>query len=291
MISFIICSIDPPRCQEARRNVEETVGVPHEILVHDNREAGWGLSKVYNHYAALTKGDILCFMHEDIAFLTADWGREIESFYTSHPGAGVVGFFGAQIKTKTPSGVGYYKRFDMSNYVQCYRDGREVTYIHSDGEDYTPVVQIDGMCMIAPRKVWAENPFDEVNFPGFHLYDLDFSLAIALRYTNYVCHKVLIKHDSEGSNNDQWCHYTKVFHDKWNDALPVTSVPMSRRIIRKVEAYMSYKFYRNILHRRQSDWAEYARRHFNRSGNLLYRIKLLRHSISYAREVKKSEKS
>jgi len=281
MISFIICSINPSRCEEAIRNIAATVGVSHEILIHDNRKDGWGIAKVYNHLASKVQGKIICFMHEDVTFLTDGWGSEINSFYASHPEAGIVGFFGTQIKTKTPSGVSCCKKFDVSNYVQCCGDGREITRIRSGGRDYTPVVHIDGMCMIVPRKIWAESPFDEVNFPGFHFYDLDFSLTTIRRYTNYVCHKILIKHDSEGNYNDSWCYFAKIFHDKWNDLLPITSVPMSKRTIRKVEAYMAYKFYRNLLNRRQSDWIEYARRYFDLSGSLFYRVKLLRHIISY----------
>jgi len=281
MITVIICSIDPSKSAAAAANVEVTIGVGHEIFVHDNRQANWGLAKVYNHYAARAAGDILCFMHEDVLFLTDDWGREMESFYASHPEAGVVGFFGSQVKTASPSPVGYFRKYDASNYRRHPHSGgfAETDVRRTGQDDWSPVVQVDGMCMIVCREVWAECPFDGERFDGFHLYDLDFSVDIAQRYTNYVCHTALIDHAQDGRHNDAWYRYNRIFHEKWADRLPMSVIPLTRRELRQVESYTAYKYYKNALDHRQTAYLGYARRCFNRWWSLGYWLRLLPHRL------------
>ncbi|MGL5730325.1 MAG: glycosyltransferase, partial [Bacteroidales bacterium] len=88
MISFIICSINPEQYIQFERNINQTCGIPFELLKHDNREDKWGLCKVYNYYSKLAKYDIICYIHEDVLFHTVNWGRIIHDFYKNNPQTG-----------------------------------------------------------------------------------------------------------------------------------------------------------------------------------------------------------
>ena len=61
---------------------------------------------------------------------------------------------------------------------------------------------MDGQCLIVPKSVWREHPFDEELFRDFHLYDVDSCVRIARRYANYICHSVFGEHGSVGSYDD-----------------------------------------------------------------------------------------
>ena len=73
------------------------------------------------------------------------------------------------------------------------------------GEWFAEVVAVDGFGMFVRKEVWKAYPFDEKMLTGFHCYDVDFSLQIAVskRYRNYVCcsPEVQVEHLSEGNYN------------------------------------------------------------------------------------------
>ena len=184
MISMIVCSVDPAKLEKFCENVLMTVGCPCEFVVHDNRETGYGITHVYNLCAAKAKGEYLCFAHEDIFFRTPNWGERIVSLLQK-PTTGVVGFAGSMAKLATFSGWGSLKQYTRYNYIQRFRDGSIKYFItNPDKVPASPVIVLDGMCLFMRRNVWAEFRFDEDTFRGFHLYDLDSSMAVGQKYTN-----------------------------------------------------------------------------------------------------------
>jgi len=136
------------------------------------------------------------------SFRTDSWARTIVDFYRATPGAGVIGFFGYALKTRSPSLMGGLSRYERASLYQHI--GERVVRLESRaGEaDFSPVVQVDGQCLIVPKAVWREHPFDEELFRDFHLYDVDFCVCIARRYANYICHSVFGEHGSVGSYDD-----------------------------------------------------------------------------------------
>ena len=103
MLSIITCSIKPEQLKAFKKNIEDTIGIPFELIAFDNRVHQYGLCKVYNECARQAKYDFLCFAHEDISFQTYDWGKIIIS-ELSKPDCGVIGFAGASHKSLTISG-------------------------------------------------------------------------------------------------------------------------------------------------------------------------------------------
>lgn len=279
MITFIICSVHPERQKDAVQNILSSSGIEPEIFVHDNREVNWGLCKVYNHYSALASNDIICYMHEDLFFITEDWVRHIVEFYKDNPDAGVIGFLGSQIKTKSPSPVGGEPCYEMGSLMQHSGDLVKM-YTRRAGEGlFSQVIQIDGLCMIVPRKVWEQHPFDEITFDRFHLYDLDFTINISQYYKNYVCHSVMVEHMSEGAHNEQWYYYTEKFQEKWGDKLPITSIPMTPEQIKKSERYTAYKFYKNVLKNKRAAYIDFARIIYEPYSTCLSDLRLLKYKL------------
>ena len=77
MYSIIICSISPERLSRLKANIQETIGVEHEIIAIDNRETHWPIAKVYNEGARRARFPYLFFVHEDVRFHTTGWGEVI----------------------------------------------------------------------------------------------------------------------------------------------------------------------------------------------------------------------
>lgn len=102
MISIIICSRDRSMLSAAATNIEETVGEEHEIVAIDNSSGDYNIFTAYNTGIERAKGDILCFMHEDVTIYTKGWGRTISDTLDSRPDVGMIGVLGSQAVAEAP---------------------------------------------------------------------------------------------------------------------------------------------------------------------------------------------
>ena len=123
--TLICCSVDPAAAEALRRNVAATIGEPFEFDVWDNRGRNVGLCDVYDRCAERSGGEYLCFVHEDVRFLTEGWGARLAA-KLCEPDCGVIGFAGSVLKLRRTTawlhGVG-----DMrANYVQHHGGGRHL---------------------------------------------------------------------------------------------------------------------------------------------------------------------
>jgi hypothetical protein len=286
MISFIVCSIREDHLAGLAENLAASIGVPFELLVHRNGETRWGLARVYNHLAAQARHPLLCFLHEDVRFLSPPgWGRLLLDFYAARPDAGVVGFAGSQVKSRVPSGWSNLPRHNREHYVQHRGPDRKVPMrSNPHGEAFSRVVVVDGLCLFAPRRVWLENRFDEVTFPGFHLYDLDFCTRLAGRYQSFVCHTVLAEHFSAGSFGEDWKKASTDYHGKWAAQLPLSCVPLTADQKAQCETYSAYRTLRELLRQPAPDPSELsdAAATYRTHSRLGYDALLLRHRIRAA---------
>lgn len=66
MISIIICSRFQSISKELKDNIENTVGVVHEIICIDNSKSQYDIFSAYNEGVKRSQYPLLCFMHEDI---------------------------------------------------------------------------------------------------------------------------------------------------------------------------------------------------------------------------------
>ena len=104
MVSVIISSADSQMLQQVKLNIDKTIGVPYEILAFDNADGAKGICEIYNEGIANAAYDIMCFMHEDIAMLTNEWGKKLKDLFSRHSKLGIIGIAGATFKSVMPSG-------------------------------------------------------------------------------------------------------------------------------------------------------------------------------------------
>lgn len=221
MFSIICCSVKETAAAALERNISATIGVPFEFIVFDNRTVKYGLSKVYNLCAAKAKYDLLCFVHEDVEFVTEGWGALIAR-RLDEPECGVIGFAGGTFKSAALSSWCVTQKDVRQNYSQPGLDGRmRRYYTNPEGADFSPAVCLDGFCLMVRKEVWRQTPFDEVLLTGFHAYDMDFTTAVACNHKNWVCNCVEIHHFSRGNYSPGWLAAQELYHAKWRSHLPI----------------------------------------------------------------------
>lgn len=249
MISFLASCVDGALAAGLRENLASGVGVPHELLIHDNRGQGWGLARSYNALAERARHPLLCFVHADVRFLSPPgWGRTLVAFFEEHPEAGVVGFAGSQVKSRTPSGWNSLPAYTRQNLLQHLGAGRtRLRQVNPGGEAFSRVAVLDGLCLFSTAAVWRAHRFDEAAYPGYHLYDLDFTTSVGLSRANYVCHAVLAEHFSPGVFRAEWREASAAYHAKWAGRLPIASPPQPPAALAACEAHSAYHWLRALL--------------------------------------------
>jgi hypothetical protein len=235
MISIIICSREETIDPLLQKNIADTIGVPYEIVWIYNEDNRHSIFSAYNEGAAKSKFDHVCFMHDDILFQSDQWGIIVTELLTK-PQAGVVGVAGAVIKTKSPSPWWISNFADCSEYLRArlmQKRGEERTVVYEEfnplKEKYAKVAVLDGVWFCCKKVVWMDVKFDEINFKGFHFYDLDFSLHVLDKgYDNMVSYEILLEHKSAGHLDVRWIEASAAFYKKWKDKLPVSVVGLGR---------------------------------------------------------------
>jgi hypothetical protein len=233
MLSIIISSYQPHYFSALTKNIAETCGIQYEIIKIDN-PGKMSICEAYNKGAQISKFENLLFIHEDILFVTTDWGKLlIETL--NLPNCGVVGVAGGNYYSYIPAGW-WNKGHDYLHIIQC--DESKQTFQNKSGfPDYLIDVEtktLDGVFLASKKKVYQDIRFDE-RLGGFHGYDLLFSLQAQKKYKNYVTSKILIKHFSKGNISKEW----------FKDIIKVREIlghlPM-QEIDQEIEMHNFYKF-------------------------------------------------
>lgn len=231
ILSIVICGINEVYKTKIIQNIEETIGVPYELLYHDNRKENQGIAVVYNTLKKNAKGEYICFMHEDLLFHTVDWGKEIINIFQNDSKIGLVGVAGAKYKSRTPSSWSCIDpQFLACNYIQHFKDKSKeplpVKYNTSVKE--SEVVMIDGLFMCASQEINRGIQFDEQIVKGFHGYDFNLCLqTIHLNKKIVSTNRILIEHFSDGNVNLDWYYTYKAMCHKCKDSLPLSATKIS----------------------------------------------------------------
>jgi glycosyltransferase involved in cell wall biosynthesis len=231
MLSVIICSVNPVALATVKKNIEETIGVPHEVIAIDNGKNQYGICKAYNEGARKATYPFLCFMHEDISFETANWGQMVCA-HLADERTGLLGVAGGDAKSAVPSSWSIPVVSNEINLVQHYKRNKAhterilVTNPHTTGVK-KQVAALDGVWLCTRRSVFEQFAFDETTFTGFHGYDIDYSLQVGTRYNLYVVFDIVIHHFSEGNPDKRWIDSALLISKKWKNRLPVSIHPLT----------------------------------------------------------------
>jgi len=222
--SVIVCSIDSWNFAQTGTHFERLLaGVPFEIIgIHDARS----LAEGYNRALRRARGDIVIFSHDDVTFLDESFAQKISERMQSWD---VLGFLG--LANRSPcAGLGAHFAGAFSGLLPEYPD--RIRFSLRGAWDY-PVVGnamlLDGLCIIAHRKVATAIEFDANIFDDWVMYDFDFSFAAHLAgYKVGICCDIPLIHkgtnsggtaDAFTTNNYQ--KYLKRLYEKYGDSAQI----------------------------------------------------------------------
>lgn len=245
MISVIICSANESRMQKIRENVAATIGVEHELVMVTNAKEIGGICSGYNAGAEQAVFDTLCFVHDDVSFLTNGWGQRVLAHFQGRTPPGLIGLAGSRYKSAVVSGWATgLLHYDCCNIFQEDVQGiRRRIYLHPQAAAVepppvlVPAASLDGVLLCMPKAVWQEYPFNAEKLPGFHFYDLDISLRVGQRYTIGVVYDIDLVHYSMGNFGAGWIQHAIHFHRAVNTAPLPALAPLTagERVIPGVE--------------------------------------------------------
>ncbi len=237
-ISIIVCARSSQFSAGLQKNVADTIGVDYEWVVVDNSRNEYTIFTAYNEGVKRAKGEVLCFMHDDILFHTQDWGRKVVA-HLEDKSVGLIGAVGGhyfpncpaswwsaecksgQVIERVKRGGAYEKR------ASCWHNYRKKE------QKTIEVVSVDGLFFCIPAYLFKDIAFDEVTYSGFHCYDADICMQIhRLGKKVEVAFDILIEHFSEGNMNYDFFLTKKVWYHKWKKDLPsVKGIELSQNDI------------------------------------------------------------
>lgn len=221
MISIIICSRTQEISPKLFQNIEETIGCAYELIFIDNFKNTYSIFEAYNLGIKKSKGNYLCFIHDDILFHSKGWGLKIKEIFQSDNKIGLIGVAGAKVKTKMPSAWWDCRNGENFTYIiQHFKNKeKEKWNFGFDKNTIEEVVAIDGVFMVMRRD---KRIFFDERLKGFHNYDLYLSLKHHIFNKKViVTNKILLEHFSEGSLNKSWYESTSLFHKLYKSYLPI----------------------------------------------------------------------
>lgn len=284
MLSIIVCSVNPEVLSVLKDNVARTIGeTEYEFVVIDNRVTKWPIAKAYNEGAKKAIYPNLLFAHEDIEFLTDDWGKIITE-KLSEEDCGVMGFAGSTYKSPLLSGwYSYDMAVTRANYHSYFGDELVHNTVNAFSH-FERVVTLDGLALFVRKNVWAEFPFDEKLLTGFHCYDIDFSMQISQKYKNYVIYAVNVLHKSHGNYDEKWFEASySIIDAKWRRITPlhVGELP-DKKMLRRMEdnmlwaaIKMAYKCRSAYMDRIRKEYRSlpFSFKHLGRSIRLFFKYR------------------
>lgn len=233
VISVIVASAVDRSWKGHEQNVAQTVGLPFEYLRVQNENAARGISELYNGMVPRARGRILVFMHEDLFFLTPDWGELIAQLMDARDDLNVVGLAGAKLflpEQPLWTSAGQPHLHGRVIHEDRDADGVYLT-LFSVQQGLQEVVVADGLFLAVRASLFEKCRFDSHLLRGFHGYDVDFCLSARAFGKIGVTADITVKHLSGGAFADQWRGEMAKVVEKHRDGLPamVTGVNPVRR--------------------------------------------------------------
>jgi len=139
-------------------------------------------AETYNRLGRASRGDILCFIEDDVEFLDDNWDSTIEEIFAEFK-PDILGVIGS---TKYEGGKYFDSGYQFGVGMVAGNTGIRIL---GPKTRYTPCKVVDGMFMCVSKKYFEKEQFDET-FHGLFYYDIDY----CLRSSKVGITSLLVKH-------------------------------------------------------------------------------------------------
>jgi len=252
MISIIVSSYQEVNFKNFSESVKNTIGnIPYEIIRIWNPKL-MGVCEAYNKGAEQANYDYLLFVHEDVLFITKNWGNTLLN-HLKDKMTGAIGVAGSTYKSMYPVGWCMNQKIGRM-YIRQGDIGKDDDIINPYNELKSKVCCLDGVFIATKREIWLEYKFDQSLLQGYHSYDIDFSLSVSQKYDVFVIYDILILHFPRGSANKEWLDSAIAINDKWKDKLPFSINTLTAK---KQREYDSICFGSFVCYLKKNNYTKY----------------------------------
>jgi glycosyltransferase involved in cell wall biosynthesis len=228
LISIIICSRSGSLSPALKKNIEETIGIVHEIILIDNSDNRYSIFQAYNKGVEKSRFPYLCFMHDDIIYHTNNWGVKVVEHFADEK-TGAIGISGTPYMPYLP-GSWWCSKLVNINVLPANLQNEQLIlhkYPPTSGNK-NKVIVLDGVWFCIPKLLFKRVSFDEVNYTGFHFYDVDITMQVSQGgYDIFCVFDIAIQHFSKAYMNKTWQQNALAFNKKWQPALPAACIPLT----------------------------------------------------------------
>lgn len=189
----------------------------------DNSKNEYSIFSAYNEGVRRAKGDILCFMHEDILYHTNEWGEKVQLAMRDTV-IGVAGVIGSQFLPDKKASWWLCENIQGTILQGEYNKKKEYFSTVSGVEikEITDVVVVDGLWFVMTRECALNTQFDTNTFNSYHCYDIDICMQVLhLNKRVVVVPDILIEHFSMGNVLSSYYSQLQCFYEKWQKSLPI----------------------------------------------------------------------
>ena len=282
MISIVICATKINIIKDIEKNISSTIGVEFELIVVDNSGSKYSIFQAYNLGVKRSKYPILCFMHDDIVYHSENWGKVVIDYF-NYSDTGMIGIGGTRFLSSIPAiwWAGGHKYLNSKSGTICHNcidtnrsnlNESRYNVINPENKNFTRVAILDGLWFCIRKSLFDRIEFDEINFRGFHFYDLDICMQInKLKLNLYCLFNIKIEHISSSKLDEEWIINCIKFYRKWRFTFPIATIRLSLKQFIHIN-YKAFRISYNILK---------SNRIKNPLLFLLINSRLLRLTISY----------
>ena len=257
MISIIICSRTSTLPVELSDNIAKTIGTEYQLVTTDNCRNEYNIFTAYQEGVLHSKGEYLCFVHDDVLFRTEGWGAKIVEHF-KEDGVGAIGVVGTHFLPAIPSGW-WEPEAVSENILHLVNVSGENVMEHSVKDEYKgltdELVAADGVFLCLRRSLFDKISWDTQTFSGFHGYDLDICLQVlSAGYSVKMAWDILLEHHSFGNYSMPFLQAIQKVYDKWKDSLPIvrgitmseTEIKLRTRIVDLKHGYFKENQFRYL---------------------------------------------
>ena len=271
MISIIICSRTASISNELMQNINQTIGIPYELVIIDNSNNFYSIFSAYNEGVKRSNYEVLCFMHDDIYFKSNDWGASVINRFEAL-NLGAIGVAGSPYYAILPGA------WWSGSYISYALYGEKEYAYQPKKDNALPVVVLDGLWFCLRKSLFSMIRFDDITFKGFHYYDIDISLQIHHQgYKLLNVYDIAIKHSS-GKIDEKWLENAILLQNKWEKYLPLSISKISYLKEIQIEYAVLEEY---ILSMKKNGANHFAIIHFSLKQLINYRLKRFKLSFPF----------
>ncbi len=226
MLSIVICSRNKNISPILRENIIHSIGdIPYEWIIIDNSKNQYNIFQAYNEGVRRAKGDILCFMHDDVLFHSENWGNRVLYYFNTYPTLGCLGVAGSYLLLNTPSSFWHSETFCTHYYSRDNNGNLELMGLPDDNNTniLRKVASVDGFWMCTRKELFDIISFDEEKYNGFHCYDSDICMQInKAGYDIGIAFGIAVEHSKRGCEDATYFKNIRIWHEKWSYLLPLS---------------------------------------------------------------------